>query len=149
MNTQTSTINFDDVIIVIKRLTELLNQEIQMIKEMKLAQIHTLQDEKIKLLTLMENFKEVISESPEILDSIDKSTKDKLIAVNENFENLVNEDGEQLIKARKVHGIIMESIRKVLDDQRKQTMGYNGQGVVGGDKKKILTSMPFSINSSI
>lgn len=149
MNTQTNTINFADVITIIKRLTQLLEQEVQMIKEMKLSQIHTLQDEKIKLLTLMENFKEVICESPELLESIDSVTKDKLIEANKDFEDLVNEDGEQLIKARKVHGIIMESIRKVLDDQRKQSMGYNGQGIVGEHKKKILTSTPFSVNSSI
>ena len=51
MTKESNKIEFQDVILVVKRLTDILSEEIQMIKEMKLGQLHTLQDEKLKLLS--------------------------------------------------------------------------------------------------
>ncbi|PIR37310.1 MAG: hypothetical protein COV35_09440 [Alphaproteobacteria bacterium CG11_big_fil_rev_8_21_14_0_20_39_49] len=149
MTTETNKIDFADIVSVIKRLTDILSIEIQMIKDMKLAKLHTLQDEKLKLLSVVESFKETIQENPDILASINEATKRELTQANNEFEKLINEDGEQLIKAKKVHQIIMESIRKVLDDKQKNSMSYNQEGIIGSNKKKILSSSPFTINSTI
>ena len=134
--TDINKIDFSDIISVIKRLTDILSSEVKMIKEMKLSQIHTLQEEKIKLLSIVENFKETITENPDILTTIDPNTKTELKRVNDKFEKLVDEDGKQLIKAKKVHQIVMEAIKKVLDNKQKESMGYNQEGVIGYDKKK-------------
>jgi hypothetical protein len=150
MTTETNKIEFSDIVSVVKRLTDILAEEVSLIKKMQLSKLHLLQDEKLKLLSVVENFKDTIQENPEILNSMNESTKDELKKTNLEFEQLIEEDGKQLVKARKVHGIVMEAIRKVLDEQRKNSMGYNQDGTVtDNNKKKILSSTPFTVNSSI
>jgi hypothetical protein len=136
MTTETNKIEFSDIVSVVKRLTDILAEEVSLIKKMQLSKLHLLQDEKLKLLSVVENFKDTIQENPEILNSMNESTKDELKKTNLEFEQLIEEDGKQLVKARKVHGIVMEAIRKVLDEQRKNSMGYNQDGTVTDNNKK-------------
>jgi hypothetical protein len=140
MTTETNKIEFSDIVSVVKRLTDILAEEVSLIKKMQLSKLHLLQDEKLKLLSVVENFKDTIQENPEILNSMNESTKDELKKTNLEFEQLIEEDGKQLVKARKVHGIVMEAIRKVLDEQRKNSMGYNQDGTVTDNNKKKKNS---------
>lgn len=148
MTTQTIEIDFQQFLETLQRLTAILSTEIQMIKEMKISDLDTLQEEKLKLLTIIENFKGIINENPDILGGINKETRAELQKANDKFEELIEEDGKQLIKAKKIHGIVMESIRKVLEDNRKKTMVYDGKGAIG-EAKKNLTSIPFTVDSKI
>jgi hypothetical protein len=102
MTTQNSEFNSATLLKTLKRLTAILATEVQMIKDMKLSELHTVQEEKLQLLEILEKFKEIINQTPDILKSIDLNTKNELKKANNKFEGLVQEDGKQLTKAKKV-----------------------------------------------
>jgi hypothetical protein len=147
--TEIPELNITDMMNVIKRLCVILKEEIAFIKEMKLGELHKFHEEKIKLTSVMEGYKDILKNNPTIVRSIPKATLDKIKKVNDEFEEMLsNEYEEQLLKAQKVHSIIMDALKKVLDDHGKKSSGYNKHGMIEQGKKKMLLTPPVSISES-
>lgn len=149
MTEATTTMEPSDIIDITKRLADILRQEAQMIKEMKLSKLHTLQEEKLNLTSILESYKNVLKDNPHIVRSIPKNTLGEMKDIAKDFETVVAEDAIQIQKARKVHGIVMEALKNAVLKQNSISKGYNKSGEIDYGKKKMFQSQPFSINESI
>lgn len=146
---ETTKLDTEELMVVIKRLISLLQTEIELIKVMKFTEVRKLQDEKIKLTSVVEDYKDFIHHNPDILAGIPPRVLEDMKRVNAEFEQLIAEDGKQLLKARKIHALTMEAIRKVLEDRRRREMTYNKGGFFGEGKKHHVETQPFQISESI
>jgi hypothetical protein len=147
-NQEVSELNSDDMISVTQRLTQILKEEISLIKEMNLLELHKFNEEKRKLSSLMDQYKTILKNNPMIVKSMDKATFGQMRKALDEFETMLEEDGKQLIKVQKVHSIIMNAIKKAVEEQNRETALYNKFGEVDLDKKKILFIAPMSISKS-
>jgi hypothetical protein len=137
LNQDKQDLDFDDLIASLQAITALIQEECQMIDKMDLKNIGTLQEQKLKLTKKIESYKVIISANPEVINEIDEKTKQKLMEVNYNFEEMVKVNGRQIVKAQKVHSLVMESIQKVLQDHKNRDSTYSKNGILGETKKKI------------
>ncbi len=148
MPTEIAELNIDDMLSVIKRLTSILKQKLELMKQMKLTQLQQYHDEEIKLTSLMESYKSILVNNPAIVRSIPKAALDELRKVNEEFEAIVTAEGHQIIKVQKVHGLVMDSLKRALEDREKKTANYNKYGELDMGKKKMIFIQPVSISES-
>ncbi|MCE3233071.1 MAG: hypothetical protein K0R98_1328 [Rickettsiaceae bacterium] len=148
MTTQIAELNPIDMLNVTKRLCVILKEEIELIKEMKLGQLNQFNEEKLKLTSIMESYKEVLKNNPAIVRSIPKDILDEMRQVNREFEETIAQDGKQIIKAKKVHSIIMDAIKTVLENRSKRNAVYNQHGLLDAGKKKMNFLQPVSISES-
>ncbi len=130
--TETVTVNTEDIISVTKRLSEIIRQEIAMIEGMKLAQLHTIYDEKIKLCSVLEGYKDVLANNPHIIKSMSRQTLDEMRKAVAGFEAL-----------------LMEALKTALNNRVMASAGYNRSGAVDYGKKKMFQLPPVSISESI
>jgi hypothetical protein len=148
MSTQVAELNVTDMLSVTKRLTAIIKEELEMMKEMKITELHKFQDEKLKLTSVMESYKSILSNNPGIVRSIPKNIMDELRKVSDEFEAIVAAEGHQIIKVKKVHALIMDAIKKVLEDREKKNANYNQYGQLDAGKKKMIFIQPVSISES-
>jgi hypothetical protein len=147
--TEVPEFNITDMMHVTKRLHTILKEESALINEMKLGQLQQFHEEKVKLTSVMEGYKDILKHNPAIIRSIPKPTMDEIRKINEDFEEtLNNEYQKQFMKAQKVHTIIMDALKKVLEDHSNKNSGYNKHGLIDQGKKKILLTPPVSISES-
>lgn len=142
-------VDTDDIISVTKRLSDIIKQEISLIENMQLSSLHLLYDEKVRLCAILENYKEVLANNPHLLKSMPQSTLNEVRKAVKDFEELLQEDETQIKKARKVHQMVMEAVRQVLNRRAIAASGYNKNGTVEYGKKKIFSLPPVSISESI
>jgi len=146
--TAVTTIDANDMINVTKRLTQIMQIEFEMIKGMKLTKLHTLYDEKMKLASILEDYKATIANNPHIIKDIPKDEMAQMKSAVKQFEEMIDRDGKEIIKAKKVHQIIMNSIKSALVKRAESSVGYNKQGELDKNKKKVFHVPPISISES-
>lgn len=146
--TEVAKIDGNIMLNVLRHLSGVLKEEISLLKAMKIAHIHKLYDEKIALISILEGYKEVIKNNPDILKTFPQKTIDELRKENDKFEVLIEEDKKQILRARAVHTVVMDAVKAVISRKVDEVSGYNKTGMINNNKKKILYIPPVSISES-
>ncbi len=142
-------VNGKDFVQVIKRLSALLQEEVVMMKDMKLAQLHKLHDEKIRLTSVLEEYKEILSANPSLLKEIPNDVLSQMRSETKQFEAVVENQGVHLRKIKEVHRIIMEAVRTVIGNKIAASSNYTKKGQVDLDKKKMKNIPAVSIYKTV
>jgi hypothetical protein len=141
--------NPSEMIAVTRQLSNLLSREIAMLNDMQIAKIHELYEEKMELASILEGYRDVLKNNPEILDSIPKRTLDEMRSEATKFEQLIEEDNKQITRAKEVHKLVMEAVKKTLEKNMVMSSGYNKRGVVDLGYPGTYLTPPVSVNENI
>lgn len=124
-----------DVITITARLAQVLAEEVDLLREMKVRQIAALQQEKIFLTNALEAQRKQIERFPYIKQTIPSQERSDLEEVAEVFEEILAENHRKLMLAKEVNQKIVQAITDVVKETT-QSRTYNGSGYAG--------SAPFS-----
>lgn len=141
--------NYAEMIRVMRQLSSILEQEIALLQDMKIARIHESYDAKMELSDILEVYKEMLSGNPDLVNSIPSTELEILRQESIRFEELVAEDGKQIKRAREVHALVMDAVRKSLEQNMIMESGYNRKGVVDFNLGNNSATPPVSINQNI
>ena len=153
LNTSTNDViyfNPSEMIATTRKLSKLLTTEIALLKDMKIAKIHELYEDKIELTAILESYKEILSNNPGVLNAISKRTLDEMRTEAARFEALIEEDRKLIFRANEVHKLIMDALRKSLEKNVVMSSGYNNKGVISsGYGMSTYIAPPVSVNKNI
>lgn len=141
--------NAGNMIAVTRQLSSLLTKEIALLNDMKIVKIHELYDEKMALAEVLEGYRDIIKNNPDILKSIPQRTLDEMRTEATKFEKLIEEDNKQITRAKEVHKLVMEAVKKTLEKNLVMRSGYNKKGVVDIGYPGSYATPPVSVNENI
>ena len=133
---------------VIRKLSGILAKEVELLKQMKITEIHIFYNEKIELSARIEGYKEILSANPELLNSIPPKILYAIQTEAAVFEGLVKEDQAQIVRAKEVHKLVMEAVRVTLQKNRAKSSGYNKEGIVNTGSKGLGPTPSVSVNEN-
>lgn len=135
----------NDVIMLTARLAQILAEEVDLLKEMKVKQIEGLQKEKIFITNALEAQRKMIDRHPYIMDTIPSRDKKDLEDVAEVFQNILEENHRKLLLAKSVNHKIVEAITEVVKETT-QSRVYNGSGYTGA---AAFNTLSITLNQTI
>ncbi len=144
--------NRDDALNMIattKRLSEIIQEEVDLLKKMKVSQLHTLHDEKLSLTSTLEEYKEVFVNNPNAINSIPGEMKRKIRDQALKFESIIEEDGKQLSRVMKIQEIVWGVIQEKSAKQMSSNRGYDKNGNLTYKRNNIANTPPIKIIENI
>ncbi len=138
-----------EMIAVTRKLSEVLTKEIALLNDMKIASIHELYDDKIALASILEGYRDALKNNPALLNNIPNRTLDEMRSESAKFELLIEEDNRQITRAKEVHKLVMDAVKKSLEKNMVMSSGYNKRGVVDLGYAGSYTAPPVSVNENI
>lgn len=106
-----------ELINITMQLRDLLTREAEHLKKMEVRELAALQDDKVKLTALLENYQRIIAARPELLQSLDADMREDLADLIDNFTRTVNENFQRMAVARAVNQRVVQAIMEVITEQ--------------------------------
>lgn len=121
-------INARDVITLTARLAQILAEEVDLLKVMKVKEIDKLQEEKLFLIDALETYKKILNRHPALSETIPSRDKKDLEALIEVFNNVLEENHRRLQMAREINHQVVKAIREVVTEHAETPYyGINGK----------------------
>ncbi len=127
-------LSIDELMQATLRLSDLLQEESQLIQEMRFKDLPKLQEEKIKLTALLEMYQQRLATDASFVRSADEKVREELLLLTDDLAYTVEENFRQVSTARAVNSRIMQAMMDVMNDQhRPGTYGRTGAATGTGD----------------
>jgi len=127
-------LSIDELMQATLRLSDLLQEESQLIQEMRFKDLPKLQEEKIKLTALLEMYQQRLATDASFVRSADEKVREELLLLTDDLAYTVEENFRQVSTARAVNSRIMQAMMDVMNDQhRTGTYGRTGAATGTGD----------------
>lgn len=144
-NAEAPSFKVQDVVMLTARLAQLLAEEVDLLGEMKIKKIETLQQEKIFLTNALEAQRKLIDRHPYIMDTIPSRDKKDLEEVAIVFQGILDENHRKLLLAKEINHKIVQAITEVVKETT-QSRTYNGGGYTG---MAAFNTMSITLNKMI
>jgi len=105
---------------------------------MKVANIKSLQQEKLFLVNALEAQRKLIDKHPHLMETIPSRDKQDLKEVVEVFNNILAENHRKLLVAKEINHKIVQAITDVVMKNTRR-MAYNGKGSTGAAPYETLS----------
>jgi hypothetical protein len=139
----------DAMLAVVRKLSFILAEESSLLKDMKITKIHKFYNDKIELTAILENYKAILIQNPQLLNGFSKRTLQQIRDEMSKFDVLVTENTKEIIRAKEVHRLVMEALRKTLEKNTVKSIGYNKKGLISTESNGVYFTPPVSINEDI
>lgn len=126
------------VITLAARLAQILAEEVDLLAEMKVADIKKLQPEKLFLVNALDAQRKLLDKHPELLATIPPQDKRDLEEVVKVFNHVLAENHRKLLLAKEVNHRIVQAITDVVMKHTRR-MAYNGKGATGSAPYETLS----------
>ena len=131
-------LNMQDIITLTARLAQVLAEEVDLLGEMKVSKIETLQQEKLFLVNALDSQRKLIAKHPKLLETIPSSDKKDLEEVVDVFNNILEENHSKLLLAKEINHRVVQAITEVVRTNSRNRV-YNGQGGTGTNTSETLS----------
>lgn len=116
-----------DMITITARLAQVLAEEVDCLRDMKVSQIEKLQKEKIFLTNALEAYRKLLDKHPELKKTITPAQRSELEEVSGVFNSVLKENHQRLLVAREVNHRMVQAIRGCVVEQSGHKL-YNQRG---------------------
>ena len=127
-----------DTITLTARLAQLLAEEVDLLGEMKVANIESLQKEKIFITNALDAQRKLAARHPHLLEAIPAQDKRDLQEVVSVFNNILKENHRKLLIAKEINGKIVQAITAVVKEKSASRV-YDGKGHTGNQPYVTLS----------
>ncbi|MBN8530426.1 MAG: hypothetical protein J0L97_00990 [Alphaproteobacteria bacterium] len=117
----------DALITVTARLAQLLAEEADLLREMKIKELDKLKEEKLRLVNAMERQQKLMKDNPQIAATFSAEDKERIMQVMKLFREVRDEGFHRLTVAREVNRIMMQAIHDVVAESRAKVF-YDKKG---------------------
>lgn len=117
-----------DLILITERLVDVLERENDALSNQRNSELRDILDEKVTLSRVYESRMQVISEKPEILESVDGELRDELRELGIKVNDLITENAKLLKIAMTVSRRVVELIAEAVRDASPSAGTYGAKG---------------------
>lgn len=132
-----------------RRLTEVMGEEVELLKRMRLTEIPSLHDEKMRLTSILEVYKKMLIDNPDALKASGQRNVDLMRQRAEALERVTQEDEHYLMRARRVHKIIIGAITTAIEKGMSANAGYTREGRLDGGVGRKGAMPAISVSKNI
>lgn len=141
----TSPANVEVLIRVASRLISVLEREVEYLREMKTADVASLQTEKMQLVTAYEEHVRALAAAPDMLKKVAPAIQDEFAEIAEHFDAAMTENRRALSAARDAQDRFMNAIVKAAQEKRASFHAYSPAGTLSVDDKRKTGAGPLSL----
>lgn len=125
------------------RLIAIMEQEIEFLRKMEVAEIAALQDEKMVLVAAYEDGIREFAADPDTLNALQPALKAELDAIAARFDDIVKQNSQALETVRNSHERLLKAIVDAVAQNRTRHAGYSDTGgtpqPAGGTRARRLS----------
>ena len=125
------------------RLIAIMEQEIEFLRTMEVAEIAALQDEKMVLVAAYEDGIREFAAEPDTLTALQPALKAELDAIAARFDDVVKQNSQALETVRDSHERLLKAIVDAVAQNRTRHAGYSETGgtpqPAGGTRARRLS----------
>jgi len=125
-----SAFRVDDVIALVAKLAQVLSDEVECLRAMRIKDVQALQADKYRIISALEAVKLEVSRSPSLISNLSDNEKDSLRSVMKLFEQIMLKNFCQLQLAREVNTQVINAMREVVAEKT-STRAYDSSGYGG------------------
>lgn len=137
--------NVEALIRVASRLVSVLEREVGYLREMKSADVATLQPEKMQLVVAYEEQVRALAAAPDTLKKIAPAIQDEFAEIAERFDSAMTENRRALSAARDAQDRFMNAIVKAAEEKRASFHAYSPTGTLSVNDKRKTGAGPLSL----
>lgn len=139
-----------DLIEVASRLVALMEREIAMLREMKVAGIGERQSEKERLVQAYLEHSRALEQAPGQLATVAPAIRQELQQTLERFQAVAGENARVLRAARDANGRLVTAIVDAVNRKRRQTATYTRAGTLNGrGAGEAQPSIPLAVDQRL
>lgn len=124
----TPSISIDQIIGLTSDLANVLAQETLLLRQMKITEVNTLQERKLRLVHKLETLKKLIKQFPQLLENASPKELATLNQVNATFKQTIDENYVEVWKAQEINRQVMDYFMAAAKDHMRHQSQYNNQG---------------------
>lgn len=129
-NAYVQELKIKDTIMLTARLSQLLAEEVDLLTEMKVSKIESLQQEKLFITSALEAQRKLVDKHPHLLETIPSQDKRDLQEVVNVFNDILEENHRKLLVAREINHKVVQAITAVVRETSMSRV-YDGKGATG------------------
>lgn len=138
------------VISIAGRLIEIMHREIDVLRDMRIQGLDTLQAEKNTLVTAYETAVVELQSEPEIFVAVNEAMKQEFAEVVSEFNKVLADNERALHAAQVAHDRLFKAIIRAVEDVRAPVKTYAANGAInnpyqGGN----ANTRPLTLNTSL
>lgn len=130
---------------VASRLISVLDREVQFLKEMKSAEVATLQSEKMQLVVAYEEHVRSLAATPDSLKNVAPAIQDEFADIAERFDAAMTENRRALSAAHEAQDRFMKAIVKAAEEKRASFQAYSPAGTLSAVENGKGSAGPLSL----
>lgn len=133
-------LSVDELLRTTQRLTDIMTEESELLKAMRVSELPRLQEEKLRLAGVLELYQEQLARDPGFVKQASDQTREDLLFMTDDLAFVVEENFRQVSAVKAVNARVMQAIMEVVSEQhRPSTYSRYGTAAVGND-------LPLSMN---
>jgi hypothetical protein len=135
----------EELIRVASRLISVLDREVQFLKEMKSADVATLQSEKMLLVVAYEEHVRSLAATPDTLQNVAPAIQDEFAEIAQRFDAAMTDNRRALSAAHEAQDRFMKAIVRAAEEKRASFHAYSPAGTLSADGNGGNGSGPLSL----
>lgn len=140
----------DDIMLIIERLSDVLERENAALKDRKIQEVHALLDDKVTLSRVYETRMQYYNENPDELINVSPELRDKLSTVGANISKLLQQNAAMLKVAIEANRKVVDMIAAAVKSATPGPGTYGSNGVTGlPDHKSQVQGMALSLDQTL
>jgi hypothetical protein len=138
------------VISIASRLVEIMNNEINTLRDMRVKDLAALQEEKNTLVVAYENAVGALQSEPEIFVAVNEAMKQEFAQVVSNFNNVLADNERALHAAQIAHDRLFKAIIHAVEENRAPVKTYSANGAIANPYQGANSNVaPLALNTSL
>ena len=119
-----------DLLKVLTRLIDILQQENKLLRQMKPSEMQALQQDKIVLVAAYESLLEQLRQDPDCLRSLDPVLREQIMQVTGAFQDTLAANARALFAVKEANERLFKAIIKAVEEQHQESNQYSAAGVI-------------------
>ena len=117
-----------DLLKVLSRLTEVLQQEIHLLRAMKPSEMQSLQHDKIILTAAYEAMIGELRGNPKLLEGLEAGLREQVVQAATRFQHVLSDNARALFAVREANDRLFKAVVRAVEDKRNEARGYAAGG---------------------
>lgn len=140
----------NDIMLIIERLSDVLERENAALKDRKIQEVHALLDDKVTLSRVYETRMQYYNENQDELTNISPELREKLSTVGSNISKLLQQNAAMLKVAIEANRKVVDMIAAAVKSATPGPGTYGSNGVTGlPDHKSQVRGMALSLDQTL
>ena len=119
-----------DLLKVLNRMIDVLNEEIRLLRLMRPGDMQSLQQDKIVLTAAYEAMVRELRADPTLMQGLDPELRDRIFHTSARFQDALTENAQALHAVKEANDRLFRAVVRAIEDKRSEGRSYAASGAL-------------------